>query len=419
MTTARVALAEAPLVPLRHLVEFNPRPRLITSEESCYLPMEAISEFGDVDSSRMRPTADLLQGYSFIRDGDVAYAKVTPCFENGKGMYARDLPGGYAFATTEITVLRPRAGLDARYLAWVLQSGGFRSPGESHMSGAGGLRRVPEAYAASFRIPRPSIAVQRVAADFLDRETAQIDAFIAKNEELIALLIERREGAVAKAVTQGVSIGPTLRSCGVAWIGAVPTHWDVRPLRWAARMRTGTTPTGENVFAEDPGEPWFRPDDLDLTGAPSMATRWLSPAAAEQGKPAPAGSTLVCSIGATVGKAGRIIEAAYFNQQITAVWWNMNSEYLYWALSAARSAMKGLSVGNTLPILNNSKLGELRLPVPPEAEQIAIVAELRVQTDQIDAAIATAQRSTDLARERRAALISAAVTGKIDVGVSA
>ncbi len=184
-------------------------------------------------------------------------------------------------------------------------------------------------------------------------------------------------------------------------------------------MRTGTTPTGENVFAEDPGEPWFRPDDLDLTGAPSMATRWLSPAAAEQGKPAPAGSTLVCTIGATVGKAGRIIEAAYFNQQITAVWWNMNSEYLYWALSAARSALKGLSVGNTLPILNNSKLGELRLPVPPEAEQIAIVAELRVQTDQIDAAIATAQRSADLARERRAALISAAVTGKIDVGVSA
>jgi type I restriction enzyme S subunit len=265
----------------------------------------------------------------------------------------------------------------------------------------------------------PPMVEQRAIADFLDRETAQIDAFIAKNEELITLLTERREGAVAKAVTQGVSIGPTLRSCGVAWIGAVPTHWDVRPLRWAARMRTGTTPTGENVFAEDPGEPWFRPDDLDLTGAPSMATRWLSPAAAEQGKPAPAGSTLVCTIGATVGKAGRIIEAAYFNQQITAVWWNMNSEYLYWALSAARSALKGLSVGNTLPILNNSKLGELRLPVPPEAEQIAIVAELRVQTDQIDAAIATAQRSTDLARERRAALISAAVTGKIDVGVSA
>lgn len=154
MTMARVALAEAPLVPLRHLVEFNPRPRSITSEESCYLPMEAISEFGDVDSSRMRPTADLMQGYSFIRDGDVAYAKVTPCFENGKGMYAHDLPGGYAFATTEITVLRPRPGLEPSYLAWVLQSDGFRSPGESHMSGAGGLKRVPEAYTAiSYPVP--------------------------------------------------------------------------------------------------------------------------------------------------------------------------------------------------------------------------------------------------------------------------
>ncbi|WP_460775103.1 restriction endonuclease subunit S [Microbacterium sp. GXF7504] len=380
--------------------------------------MEAISEFGGTDTSRTRPTSDLLSGYSFVADGDVAYAKVTPCFENGKGLLARDLPNGYAFATTEISVLRPRHGLDARFLAWILQSGDFRSSGVSQMTGSGGLRRVPDSFAASFRVPAPRVEVQRAIADYLDRETAQIDAFIAKNEELIALLTERRAAVIADAATGGVRQEARLVDSGVDWIGSIPANWDVRPLRWSARIRTGTTPSGDMVFADEPGEPWIRPDDLDVSGAASVASRWLTPEGATQGRPAVPGATLVCTIGATLGKSGRIERASYFNQQITSVSWALNDEFLYWVFVAAREAVARLSVGNTLPILNNDKLATLRIPVPPVEEQGVIVDYIRAQTTRIDAAIQTAHRGVALARERRAALISAAVTGKIDVGVA-
>lgn len=270
-----------------------------------------------------------------------------------------------------------------------------------------------------FPVAVPPLDVQRAIADYLDRETAQIDAFIAKNEELITLLTERRAAVIADAATGGVRQEARLVDSGVDWIGSIPTNWDVRPLRWSARIRTGTTPSGDMVFADDPGEPWIRPDDLDVSGTASVASRWLTPEGATQGRPAVPGATLVCTIGATLGKSGRIERASYFNQQITSVSWALNDEFLYWVFVAAREAVARLSVGNTLPILNNDKLATLRIPVPPVEEQGVIVDYIRAQTTRIDAAIQTAHRGVALARERRAALISAAVTGKIDVGVDA
>ncbi|MDO8382811.1 MAG: restriction endonuclease subunit S [Microbacterium sp.] len=269
------------------------------------------------------------------------------------------------------------------------------------------------------RISAPHVEEQRAIADYLDRETAQIDALIAKNQELIILLTERRAAMIVDAVTRGVQIGSTLVDSGVDWIGATPSHWEVRPLRWSARIRTGTTPSGDSVFAEEPGEPWIRPDDLDVSGSASVASRWLSKDGAAQGRPAAAGATLVCTIGATLGKAGRIRHVSYFNQQITSVKWTMDDDYLFWVFSAARKAVARLSVGNTLPILNNDKLATLRIPVPPVEEQSQIVEYIRVETQRIDTALLTARRGVELARERRAALISAAVTGNIDVGVTA
>ena len=153
--TIRSAILEAPKIPLRFVASLNPRPRNWLPRESVYLPMESISEFNGVDTTRIRPTEELLNGYSYLENGDVAFAKVTPCFENGKGMHAVAVPGGHAFATTEVTVLRPHPNLDARYLSWVLQTEMFRRVGEATMTGAGGLKRVPESFVARFKIALP------------------------------------------------------------------------------------------------------------------------------------------------------------------------------------------------------------------------------------------------------------------------
>lgn len=406
MTTAQVALASAPVVPLRFLVAFNPRPSRTLADESCYLPMDAISEFGPVDSSRLRPTSELLQGYSFIQDGDVAYAKVTPCFENGKGMYAQNLPGGYAFATTEITVLRPRPGLEPRYLAWVLQSDGFRSPGESLMSGAGGLKRVPEGYAASFRIPYPSIPAQRAVADFLDRETSQIDAFIAKNEELIALLTERRSAVTAELGLEHVGTGPRLKHHLREIDVRAGSSWSDLPLlsvsiAWGVRRRDEVTQDA--------------PQASDLSGY----------------KVAERGDVVLNRMRAFQGALGvspvrGLVSPDYAVLRSRG---DADADWLAHVMKTPRfvgemtSRLKG--IGGTesgavrTPRINVADLSDIRVWVPSAALQAAGVDHMVAALESIDSAIATAGRAIDLARERRAALISAAVTGKIDVGVSA
>lgn len=312
--------------------------------------------------------------------------------------------------------LVPAPNHEARFLAYALVAA--RADMDARGLGTTFLE-LSGSSLAQVDVPLAPLDEQRAIADYLDWETAQIDAFVAKNEELVGLLTERRAAVIADAATGGVRQEARLVDSGVDWIGSIPTNWDVRPLRWSARIRTGTTPSGDMVFADDPGEPWIRPDDLDVSGTASVASRWLTPEGATQGRPAVPGATLVCTIGATLGKSGRIERASYFNQQITSVSWALNDEFLYWVFVAAREAVARLSVGNTLPILNNDKLATLRVPVPPVEEQGVIVDYIRAQTTRIDAAIQTAHRGVALARERRAALISAAVTGKIDVGVAA
>ncbi|MGN7969915.1 hypothetical protein [Microbacterium sp. 22296] len=424
-------LLAAPQVPLRYLVRFNPRPTAMTGDESCYLPMEAISEFGAVDSTRMRRTAELAQGYSFIADGDVAYAKVTPCFENGKGLRATGLPGGYAFATTEITVMRPSRELDSMYLAWVLQSEDFREPGEAKMSGAGGLKRVPESYAASYRVPHPRVEVQRAIADYLDRETAQIDAFIAKNEELIALLTERRAATITSVLTSGLGDSPD--DSDDRWFGTIPVHWDSMPLRYLLRrIEQGVSPQAEGGLAEGEGqfgvlksgcvnggvyrptEHKLLPDDFDFH--PSLLVR--------------SGDLLVNRASGSIrllGSAALVKESPYqlilsdktFRLIPSA---RTTSSYLYWLLNSriyreqVESSVSGADgLANNLP---QSSLRRFVLPVPPREEQDGIDSYLTERCAQIDRSIDAARRGVELAHERRAALISAAVTGKIDVGVA-
>jgi len=404
----RAELAAAPRIPLRYLVEFNPRPRP-TSDESCYLPMEAISEFGGTDTSRTRPTSDLLSGYSFVADGDVAYAKVTPCFENGKGLLARDLPNGYAFATTEISVLRPRHGLDARFLAWILQSGDFRSSGVSQMTGSGGLRRVPDSFAASFRVPAPRVEVQRAIADYLDRETAQIDAFIAKNEELITLLTERRASVLRAAMGEGSSRMRLRQVLTVAQTGPFGTQLSASEYIDDGVPVINPSHIVAGVIAHDPGV------SVSVERAGELSRFRLSP------------DDIV------LGRKGEVDKAALVDEESDGYLCGSDSmmlrptksivhpKYLWWFLQSppAHEQLERFAVGSTVVGLNQRTLRVVQLPVPSLEEQKAITADLNRATAAIGSAMSVAKRSVELARERRAALISAAVTGKIDVGVAA
>jgi type I restriction enzyme S subunit len=369
--------------------------------------MEAISEFGAVDSSRRRPTSELAQGYTFLADGDVAYAKVTPCFENGKGLRATALPGGHAFATTEITVLRPSSLLDSRYLAWTLQSEEFRAPGEAHMSGAGGLKRVPESYAARFRVRHPSVDVQRAIADYLDRETAQIDAFIAKTEETITLLSERRAAFIDEVLVRAganVPVIPIKRAVDVVTVGIVvtPAKWYVEsgiPALRGLNVRSGSISTDDLVYLSNEGHQENRKSELRAGDVVVVRTGQAGAAAV-----VPAELDRANAIDLLIVRTGAKVVPEFLAHFL-------NSD------STSRLIAYG-SVGSIQGHFNVGSLRELPIPLLPRDEQWGIVRMLDEWAAKIDLAIATARRGIGLARDRRAALISAAVTGKIDVEVA-
>lgn len=202
-------IKEAPLVRLRHVTRLNPSPRMdISSNPNQVFPlynMDSISEFGSLRPPVLRPYSELANGYSYLEPTDVAYAKVTPCFENGKGLVGTELDGP-SFATTELTVLRPAPELDQNYLALVLQSADFHAVGEASMTGAGGLKRVSETAARNYRFPLPDKKTQTRIVEQVRFEVDSTDSLISDSNRLSGLLIERRAALISAAVTGQIDV---------------------------------------------------------------------------------------------------------------------------------------------------------------------------------------------------------------------
>ncbi len=197
-----------------------------------FLPMDAVGDDGTLRLDTEKPLSDVENGYTYFRNGDVTFAKITPCYENGKGALMQGLCNGVGFGTTELTVVRPHdSRLDGRYLHFVFISNQFRRLGEAQMYGAGGQKRVPDSFVRDFRTAFPPLPEQQAIAAFLDRETARIDALVAEQERLIELLREKRQAVISHAVTKGLDPSVPMKDSGVEWLGAVPGHWNVLALK--------------------------------------------------------------------------------------------------------------------------------------------------------------------------------------------
>lgn len=312
-----------------------------------------------------------------------------------------------------VFVVRPTSDYTSEYLYWVLKSNLFSEFINLSSSGSTILHLYQNVF-EQFAFPLPTMKEQTEIVSFLNHETQELDELISKQQDLISILDERRKALIRQCTTKGLNQATSVQATNVYWLGDVPEHWSVGALKWFAKLQTGSTPSGAE--SQEVGEiPWVRPDDLLESGADTVASRFISLDAASELKPAPAGATLLCCIGATLGKAGHTVTETYFNQQITSISWKMHPKYLFYLISGLKDAIRSLSVGNTLSILNNEKLGSLHIPVPPDDEQSEIVEYLENKLAQLDKLTKLANQSVGLLIERRQALISAAVTGKIDV----
>nr|WP_241696016.1 restriction endonuclease subunit S [Solimonas terrae] len=415
---------------MRFAAQINPTKSEIAHEprdaEVSFLPMEAVGDDGSLNLERTRPIGEVETGYTYFREGDVTVAKITPCFENGKGAVMRGLVGGFGFGTTELTVARPRVGLtSSEYLHWLFSSSPFRSLGEASMYGAGGQKRVPEDFFRDFAIGLPALAEQTAIAAFLDRETAKIDALVAEQEKLIALLKEKRQAVISHAVTKGLNPDAPMKPSGIEWLGAVPAHWAIMRLKRDLAFITSGSRGWAEYYADD-GELFIRIGNLTretLELDRSDIQRVSAPAGAEGERTVVAPGDLLFSITAYLGSvavAPEGMEKAYVSQHVALA--RLTGAKLlprwvgYIVLSAVgKTYLDEQAYGGTKIQLGLDDVANMTCIVPPLEEQKQIATALDKLTSEVDSLLAEAECAITLLKERRAALISAAVTGQIDV----
>jgi type I restriction enzyme S subunit len=407
------------LTRLRFIARLNPSKseigNLPPDTEVSFLPMDAIGDDGSLRLDATRPLSAVEQGYTYFRDGDLLIAKITPCFENGKGALATGLLGGIGFGTTELIVVRPLPGRAVgAYLHWLFVGPDFRNAATAAMYGAGGQKRVPDEFVRDFVVAVPPPAEQRAIAAFLDRECGKMDALVAEQERLIALLKEKRQAAISHAVTKGLDPTAPMKDSGVAWLGEVPAHWEV--------VRGRRIFVERDERSEDGDETLLTVSHLTGVTPRAEKTVYMFEAETTEGyKLCHRGDLVINTLWAWMGAMGvtsepGIVSPAYHVYTPTAEvepgYVNVLVRMGVFAREAERWS-KG--VWSSRLRLYPEEFLKIEFPLPSLAEQQAITAFLDRECSKLDTLTNEAERAIALLKERRAALISAAVTGKIDV----
>ena len=289
----------------------------------------------------------------------------------------------------------------------------------------GGQPNISQDILRTLRVACPNPPEQTQIAAFLDRETAKIDELVREQRRLMELLKEKRQAVISHAVTKGLNPHAPMKPSGIEWLGEVPGHWEVVPLKRDLDFLT----SGSRGWAEnysDEGELFIRITNLtrgsiglDLSDIQRVAV----PDGAEGSRTKVRPGDVLFSITAYLGSVAVVpdaLESAYVSQHVALARLRQSRLLPKWvgfvALSfVGQTWFETKSYGGTKIQLSLDDVRDLPIPVPPLDEQSAIVAMLETQVAQFDTLTAEAQRAIALLQERRTALISAAVTGQIDV----
>ncbi len=285
------------------------------------------------------------------------------------------------------------------------------------------MPRADWGHIGSIEVVYPDQPEQAKILTSLDRETARIDALIEKKTRFIELLKEKRQALITHAVTKGLDPNVKMKDSGIEWIGQVPEHWEVKPFKYilSAPMSYGAN---ESAESDDPNHPrYIRITDLTENGTLREDTFKTLPWDKAYSYLLSDGDILLARSGATVGKsflyretngaacfAGYLIKASCDEEKALPKYiYAYLQSHSYWEY------ISGSNIQSTIQNVSAEKYSSMVLPVPQREEQATIVATLDRETARIDALISKAEQSITLLKERRAAFITAAVTGQIDL----
>ena len=330
--------------------------------------------------------------------------------------------------STELLVLQGRE-IDRRFLLFFLLSDGFIKQVDASTYGS----KMPRAnwdFIGNSRVPLPPLPEQRVIADFLDRETGRIDTLVGKKRELIVRLKERRAALITRAVTRGLDPAAKLKDSGVEWLGMVPQGWEVKRVKHVvATLVQGWSPQCESYPVDGPEE-WgvlkvgcvnggaFNPGENkrlppELEPMPELGIREGDLLISRANTRDLVGSAAVaCENYPNLMLCDKLYRLRLRSRLCTP---RFLADYLGIRMVRGQIELDATGASDSMQNIGQSTILELTIALPPLAEQRAIADHLDRETGKLDRLTASVEAAIERLQEYRAALITAAVTGKIDV----
>ncbi|AUD60359.1 hypothetical protein AYJ58_13080 [Shewanella sp. Pdp11] len=411
--------------PLKYLCSFNDDVLSDNTNkdfELCYVDIGSVSATeGLTRTETMTYDKAPSRARRLVQDGDVIVSTVRTYLE---AIAPINNPPSNMVVSTGFAVIRPNIKLYKGYAAYCLRASGFikevvaRSVGVSYPA-------INASDLVSISIPSLPMAEQIQIANFLDHETAKIDTLIDKQQQLIKLLKEKRQAVISHAVTKGLNAKAPMKDSGVEWLGEVPAHWDVKRNKHLMEFVTSGSRGWAEYYSDD-GQLFFRIANLTRdTIEPKLESiqNVKPPMGAEGERSKIKSGDLLISITADLGSvcvADDTIAGGFVSQHVSLCRPNslvISSRWLaYFVLSdAAKEQFIGSGYGGTKIQLSLEDIRELNIAYPPVSEQGEIALYIDTKLEKFALLMNRAESQVNLLQERRTALISAAVTGKIDV----
>jgi len=351
-----------------------------------------------------------------VKDGDTIVSTVRTYL---KSIASIQSPPANMVVSTGFAVIRPRVEIDGSFLGYALQNTAFIESVVANSTGVS-YPAINPSLLTSLPIAFPkSLATQQQIAAFLDWKTSQIDALIAKKQELLQKLKEKRLAVITEAVTKGLNPDAPMRDSEIAWLGEVPSHWEVKPVKFLTRIVRGQfshRPRNDPAFYD--GEyPFVQTGDIARAGKfVTSYSQTLNERGLSVSRQFPAG-TLVMTIAANIGDMAIIDFAACFPDSIVGFIpeEKIDLDFLYFMFVAMKQRLMMTAVLNTQLNLNIDRIASIETVAPPHDEQIRIVQLLDDEVKRSDLLMKKAESAITRLTEYRSALITAATTGKIDV----
>lgn len=371
--------------------------------------MEAVDEIVGAAKPRLRPYREVKKGYTYFEAGDVLFAKITPCMENGKQAIAGDLVGGFGFGTTEFHVVRPGPEVIATWLHRFLRQPRVRAAAANAFTGAVGQQRVPPALLSELVLPLPPLAEQRRIADAIDVAMAEAEA-AARAAEAQQCDLDRLEFRIFETAFPASPIALA--------DGDAPDGWASHLLTDVARLESGHTPSRRHPEWWGGDTPWIAlPDIRALDGAAASKTGETinnDGLANSSARLLPAG-TVCLSRTASVGFI-TVMGRPMATSQDFVNWVcgnRLNPWFLAYALMASRSWLRELASGAVHKTIYMPTLKALRVCVPSMEEQARIVAHIEHCRAEIAAGLDAAAAQKAALDMLPSAVLAAAFQGQL------